>query len=149
MCVAEVDIKQIANKVGAVDKLELSQSINPKFETYAEKLERETDHYLEDKRFDDLDVSKKDWYRWRFRASASNKDPFMISLYGTRGERRTNSPNLLGQGALFHFLDQSPLTGYQHRKTRNFIKKLKPNDYIGVLEKSPDAGNVYALKYKQ
>ena len=146
---AGTDIKQIANKVGAVDKLELSQSINPKFETYAEKLERETDHYLEDKRFDDLDVSKKDWYRWRFRASASNKDPFMISLYGTRGERRTNSPNLLGQGALFHFLDQSPLTGYQHRKTRNFIKKLKPNDYIGVLEKSPDAGNVYALKYKQ
>ena len=143
------DIKIIANKLGVVDKLERSESINPKFETYAQKLERETDHYLEDKRFDDLDVSKKDWYRWRFRASASNKDPFMVSIYGSKGERNTNAPNILGQGALLHFLDQSPLTGYQHPLTRKFIKDLKPNDYIGVLEKSKDDKGTYALKYKQ
>lgn len=146
---AGTDLKQIVNKVGAVDRLELSQDINPKFETYDQKLERETDHYLEDKRFDDLDVSKKDWYRWRFRASASNKDPFMVSIYGSKGERNTNAPNILGQGALFHFLDQSPLTGYQHSKTKNFIKNLKPNDYIGVLEQSKDDKEIYALKYKQ
>ena len=146
---AGTDLKQIANKTGIVDKLEISESINPKFETYSEKLERETDHYLEDKRFDDLDVSKKDWYRWKFRASASNKDPFMVSIYGTKGERNTNPPDILGQGALFHFLDQSPLTGYQHSLTKNFIKEMKPTDYIGVLEKSKDADNVYALKYKQ
>ena len=142
-------VKAIANKVGAVDPLEMSQVTLPKFDTYAHKLERETDHYLEDKRFDDLDPDKKAWHRWRYRASASNKDPFKVSLYGTRGERKLNAPNILGQGALLHFMDQSPLTGYQHPKTRNFIKNLKSTDYIGVLEKSKDDENVYALKYKQ
>jgi len=136
-------IKKPAQKMDLSDQVEASSYKLPKFETYKEKEEKENEKFRTSKRFDDLGGNEKG-SRWQFRVAASNDDPMKVQVYGTRSERNPNL-NIKSKGAVMHFLDQSPLTGYVHPTTQAYYRDLKPDGFVGKLEKQKD-GN-YTVKY--
>ena len=140
-------IKKPAQKgifdISLADQVEASSYKLPKFETYKEKEEKENEKFRTSKRFDDLGGNEKG-SRWQFRVAASNDDPMKVQVYGTRSERNPDL-NIKSKGAVMHFLDQSPLTGYVHPTTQAYYRDLKPDGFVGKLEKQKD-GN-YTVKY--
>jgi len=138
-------VAKAATKYGYVDEISPTKNELPKFETYKEKENREKEEFLTSKQYDNLSPSSSQYERWKFRAAASNDEPLKVKVYGTRGERETQNVDIKSKGAMMHFLDQSPLTGYMHENTKNYYKKLKPDEYLGVLQ--PDKDGTYAVKY--
>jgi hypothetical protein len=134
-------VKKPAQKYDLSDQVEATSYKLPKLETFKEKEERDNEKFRTTKRVDDLGTKNG---RWSFRVSASNDDPMKVQLYGTRGERKSNM-NIKAKGAVMHFLDQSPLTGYMHPITKNYYRDLKQDAYVGVLEKQKDGS--YGVKY--
>lgn len=136
-------IKKPAQKYDLSDQVEATSYKLPKLETYKEKEEKENEKFRTTKRFDDLGGNEKG-SRWQFRVAASNDDPMKVQVYGTRAERNPDL-NIKSKGAVMHFLDQSPLTGYMHPLTKDYYNNLKPDGFVGKLEKQKD-GN-FAVKY--
>ena len=134
-------VKKPVQKMDLSDQVEATSYKLPKFETYKEKEEKDNEKFRTTKRVEDLGTIGN---RWTFRVSASNDDPMKVKLYGTRGERKQDL-NIKAKGAVMHFLDQSPLTGYVHPTTQAYYRDLKHDAYVGVLEKQKD-GN-YGVKY--
>lgn len=110
----------------------------PKFETYTDKVKKEGEAFKQSKRFEELNPGKSDFTRWKFRAAASNDDPIKVALYGTRGERENQNIDIDSPGAIMHFLDQSPKSGWVSKETKNFYKSLKDDDYVGYLKANDD-----------
>jgi hypothetical protein len=138
-------VSKSATKYGWVDEISPTSYKIPKLETYKEKKYRETEAFLTSKKYDNLSPSKSQFERWKFRASASNNDPIKVKVYGTKAERANQNVDIKAKGAMLHFLDQSPLTGYMHNNTKNFYKQIKPTEYLGVLEKNNDG--THSVKY--
>jgi len=136
-------IKKPAQKMDLSDQVEATSYKLPTLKTFKQKEEEENEKFKTTKRVDDLGGNEKG-SRWQFRVSASNDDPMKVQLYGTRGERNPNL-NIKAKGAVMHFLDQSPLTGYVHPTTKAYYRDLKQDAYVGKLEKLAD-GN-YGVKY--
>ena len=136
-------VKKPAQKYDLSDQVEATSYKLPKLETYKEKEEKENEKFRTTKRFDDLGGTEKG-SRWQFRVAASNDDPMKVQVYGTRAERNPDL-NIKSKGAVMHFLDQSPLTGYMHPLTKDYYNNLKPDGFVGKLEKQKD-GN-FAVKY--
>ena len=136
-------IKKPAQKMDLSDQVEATSYKLPALKTFKQKEEEDNEKFRTAKRVDDLGGSEKG-SRWQFRVSASNDDPMKVQLYGTRGERNPKL-NIKAKGAVMHFLDQSPLTGYTHPLTKDYYNNLKPDAFVGKLEKQKD-GN-YSVKY--
>ena len=136
-------IKKPAQKWDLSDQVETTSYKLPTLQTYKEKEEQDNEKFRTTKRFDDLGGTEKG-SRWQFRVSASNDDPMKVQLYGTRAERNPNL-NIKSKGAVMHFLDQSPLTGYVHPTTKAYYRDLKQDAYVGKLEKLQDG--TYGVKY--
>ncbi len=145
------------SKKGYIDEYKpiTDDDVNVKLETFSEKgvrIERvkedKRQEYIQTTRFDDLDTSQNQWYRWKFRASASNDDPLKVKIYGDQYERVSNPVNIKGsRGAMMHFLDQSPLSGYVGKNTKKFYNQLSDDDYVGYLDNNNDG--TYSVLYKK
>ena len=133
-------------KLGFSDQPSYMNYDLPKFETYNEKKEKEDETFKQTSRFENLNPNKSEFTRWKFRATASNDDPLKVAVYGTRGERANQNVEIKSPGAIMHFLDQSPQTGYMHENTKNYYSKLKENDYVGYLK--PNGDGTSSVQYK-
>jgi hypothetical protein len=133
-------------KLGFSDQHSYMNYDLPKFETYNEKKEKEDETFKQTSRFENLNPNKSEFTRWKFRATASNDDPLKVAVYGTRGERANQNVEIKSPGAIMHFLDQSPQTGYMHENTKNYYSKLKENDYVGYLK--PNGDGTSSVQYK-
>ena len=132
-------------KYGLGDQPETMDYTLPKFESYAEKKNREKESYLTSKHITEISTDNNN--RWKVRASASNTDPLKVAVYGNRGEREKNPISINAKGTLMHFLDQSPSTGYLYPGMENIINVTKPNEYIGNLTPTHPNSNEYKLTY--
>ena len=120
------------NKLGITDEVIKTSYDVPKFESYLEKVNKNKEKELVIKKYEDLNPNSTTPYI-KYRYSASNSDPIKVNPYSTRNNRN-NKTEVSGKGTLMHFLDEDPLTGFQHPNTKNFYKQQKPDDYVGVLE---------------
>jgi hypothetical protein len=143
-------------KWGLIDQYSPSRLEKPVFETYEERAEKERiaaektrEELITTNSHDDINPSDNAWYRWQYRTSASNDDPLTVKLYGTRNERSGNSLNIKSKGSIMHFLDQSPLSGFMHNKTKVFYKNSKANDYFGYLKANEDGTHQVMYKKKK
>lgn len=122
------------NKFGVTDEVIKTDYDVPKFESYLERATKNKEKELVTKKYEDLNPGSKTPYL-KFRYSASNSDPIKVNAYSTR-KNRNNKTEVPGKGTLLHFLDEDPLTGFQHANTKSFYKNQKPDDFVGVLEES-------------
>lgn len=140
------EIGKPAQKFGLADEPSYMTYDLPKFESYTDLENKKQEEYKQSTRFEELNPNKSQFTRWKFRAAASNDEPLKVQLYGTRGEREKENVNIKTKGAIMHFLDQSPKSGFITKETKNFYKKLKPTDYIGYLKQNEDG--THSLQYK-
>jgi len=126
------------NKMGWTDELQKRDSGLPKFETFAEKKSKDEEVEKTSKKYEDLTTDSSSPYL-KFRYSASNSNPVKVNTYSSRGDRKERGvKEIKGSGALMHFLDENPMTGWQHDNTKSFRRNQKPEDYVGVLVKNKD-----------
>ena len=142
---ADPVVAKVAQKFNISDQVSYTSYKLPELETYVEKTEKENEVYRTTKRIDEIDGNGKG-SRWQFRVAASNDEPMKVQTYGTRSERPENL-NIKARGSVMHFLDQSPDSGYMHENTKDYYRNLKPDGYVGVLEKQKDGAK--AVKYIQ
>jgi hypothetical protein len=120
------------NKMGITDEVIKTDYDVPKFESYLERANKNKEKELVTKKYEDLNPGSKTPYL-KFRYSASNSDPIKVNAYSTR-KNRNSKTEVPGKGTLLHFLDEDPLTGFQHANTKSFYKNQKPDDFVGILE---------------
>ena len=149
-------ISKPLQKWGLIDQYSPSRLEKPVFETYEERAEKEKiaaektrEELITTNSHDEINPSDNAWYRWQYRTSASNDDPLTVKIYGTRKERSGNSLNIKSKGSIMHFLDQSPLSGFMHNKTKVFYKNSKADDYFGYLKANEDGTHQVMYKKKK
>lgn len=135
-----------AQKWGLSDQVSYSSYKLPDLETHVEKEEKENEKFRTSKRIDEISPKGSASSRWQFRVAASNDEPMKVQTYGTRAERPEDL-KIKARGTVLHFLDQSPDSGYMHENTKDYYRNLKPDAYVGVLEKQKDGSK--AVKYVQ
>lgn len=136
------------NKYGISDELQVRDSGLPKFETFAEKKSKDEEVEKTSKKYEDLTTDSSSPYL-KFRYSASNSNPVKVNTYSSRGDRKERGvKEIKGKGVLMHFLDENPMTGWQHENTMNFKKRQEKDDYVGVLIKNKDGEFVNYVQKK-
>ena len=134
------------NKLGVTDEVIKTPYDVPKFESYLERATKNKEKELVTKKYEDLNPSSSTPYL-KFRYSASNSEPIKVNTYSTR-KNRNDKTQVSGKGTLMHFLDEDPLTGFQHPNTKNFYKRQKPEEYVGVLEERKDGSYLKVIPKK-
>jgi hypothetical protein len=134
-------------KFGLVDPDEDLTVSLPKLESYREKKTKEKNNYLYNKSFENLDMGKHPYDRFRFRYNASNEDPIKVQLYKGRGYREQDF-KVKAKGTLIHFLEEDPLRNWKSAKKVSYSENFSKDDYIGVLKKNDD-GKTHSILYEK